>query len=118
VAVQVHWNKFEDSEHSFLAYLEMAGCNLYFRAYSINFPQLKMQAVNMVNQQIYNEMQTKAQKLYPKFHSIAINTLATEWSKEWKRQNRQVVSKHIQDVYSNFKQKWQYNGQTFLMALA
>jgi hypothetical protein len=93
------------------------GVNLYFRAYPLWFPQLKKDAIQQVRQQIYNDMQNKAQKDYPDFHLIAIDTLAKKMAKEYEHNNKQAVAKQIKDKYNEFKKPLQHNGKTFLMEL-
>ena len=99
------------------ALIVILALSFYFRLFSVYFPQFKAQAVQTINQNIYNNLQAQAQKDHPAYSSIAINTLTLRAAKDFKRQHGQEYKKAIADEYARLKAPLQHNGQTFLMEL-
>ncbi len=107
-------------KHSLLliAFCLVIGVNLYFRSFPINFPQLKEQAGQFVNQQIQNAAAQEILRKFPQFNPIAKDQLIKSRIAEYKRDNRVNIKAQTQAIYMKMKDRFQdATGQTFLFEL-
>jgi len=101
-----------------LALFLVLALNLYFRSFPINFPQLKAQAKNNVEQRIRNEaiflIERSSSQLYPQ----AKERLIDFYLKNYKKEKRQEFKKQIEQQYLRLKDRYQdSSGQTYLQEL-
>lgn len=94
------------------------GLNLYFRSFPVNFPQLKKEARNLVDQRILGQSREEINKGFPDFSALAKNNLADTLSLDYKRQKKDAVARLIKEEYARLKGGFQDDkGQTYLMEL-
>jgi len=94
------------------------GINLYFRSFPINFPQLKVQARQYVDQQIQNGAVQEIMQKFPQFNPIAKDQLVKSRIAEYKRANKASMNAQTQAIYMKMKDRFQdAGGQTFLFEL-
>jgi len=92
--------------------------NIYFRSYPIHFPQLKAQAKNIVEDNIRQYAVQDVFRKFPQYDNLAKDKLIKSRISEYKKQNKKVLQKQIQQLYSQLKDKYQDDrGQTYLMEL-
>lgn len=94
------------------------GVNIYFRIFTINFPQLKTQARNTIEQKIYREANQEIDKKLPEFSLPAKDILIKTFILEYKRKNKPLIKEQVQKEYLKLKDNYQdKSGQTYLLEL-
>lgn len=104
--------------YSLLLFLFVLALNIYYRTFSINFPQLKEQAKDIVEKRIYQEAVLAIDKDFPEFCSVAKQNLIDTFISNYKKEKKQIIEKQIQEEYFKLKDRYQdTNRQTYLMEL-
>jgi dolichyl-diphosphooligosaccharide--protein glycosyltransferase len=94
------------------------GVNLYFRSFPIYFPQLKSQAINMVEKAIEQDISRDIYSKFSNFNPQAIDRIVKERIPEYKKQNKKLIEGQIHNLYLQLKDRFQdEGGQTYLMEL-
>jgi dolichyl-diphosphooligosaccharide--protein glycosyltransferase len=93
------------------------GLNIYFRSFPINFPQLKIQAKNTIEQNIYQEavkeINSKFIEVSPLIKDKLVNSLVLE-----KKRQKKIIKNQILQEYLRLKDRYQDDsGSTYLMEL-
>ena len=92
--------------------------NLYYRAFPVNFPQLKEQAQNIAESRIYQEAALVVDKGFPGYYSSARNQLISAFVKQYKKDKKAAIKKEIEETYAKLKDNYQDpSGSTYLMEL-
>ena len=92
--------------------------NLYFRAGTIYFPQLKAQAKDIIEQKISAHAAQTINKKFPQFSAMAKENLIKAFISEYKKHKKQEIKNQLQQEYLKLKDPYQdENGQTYLMEL-
>ena len=92
--------------------------NIYLRTYSINFPQLKRQAKELVEQGIRQKATQEVYRKFPQFNPLAKEKLIKNQVTLFKKQNKQLINKQIDELHNKLKDRYQdEKGQTYLMEL-
>lgn len=92
--------------------------NLYFRAGTIYFPQLKAQAKHSIEQKIYAQAAQTINKKFPQFSAMAKENLIKAFISDYKKHKKQEIKNQLQQEYLKLKDTYQdENGQTYLMEL-
>ncbi|MDD5156118.1 MAG: STT3 domain-containing protein, partial [Candidatus Omnitrophica bacterium] len=92
--------------------------NVYFRTYTINFPQLKIHAENTVNKIIYQDIIRQVNRDFPQFDVQAKDRLISERLTEYENKNKRQIGEGVEGEYLKLKDKYQDpRGQTYLMEL-
>lgn len=92
--------------------------NIYFRMFTVNFPQLKINAKNTVQKKIIGEAVENINKKFPKFDDLAKDELINKLIDENNKKDRQAINGQIRQEYRKLKHKYQdAAGQTYLMEL-
>ncbi len=94
------------------------GVNLYLRTLTINFPQLKGQARQIVEEKIQNIATQTIKKTYSDFSALTQGRLAEVFVSQYKKDHQKGIKKQIQDEYIKLKSHYQDNsGQTYLLEI-
>jgi len=94
------------------------GLNIYFRTFPINFPQLKSQARNTIEDKIYQDITKEIDKQFPEINKLARSALIKSSVSKYMKNNKLTVESEIQQEYLKLKDKYQDTGrQTYLMEL-
>lgn len=94
------------------------GLNLYFRSFTIDFPQLRTQAKDIVAKTIQQSAIQDVQNKFPQFYPTAKDEIVRTRVAEYKKQNKKIIKSQIQDLYLQLKNRYQDDaGQTYLMEL-
>lgn len=89
--------------------------NIYFRTFPINFPQLKIQAKNIVKQNIYQEAVKEINNKFIDAPSLIKDKLVKSLVLEKKRQKK-IIKNQILQEYLRLKDRYQDDsGSTYLM---
>ncbi len=92
--------------------------NLYFRSFSVNFPQLKDKAKEIIKQKITDEAVEEIHKQYPEYEDIARDRLINKLIYAKNAKNKQTIKALIKKEYLELKDQYQNaDGQTYLMEL-
>jgi dolichyl-diphosphooligosaccharide--protein glycosyltransferase len=92
--------------------------NIYFRTFPINFPQLKTQAQDIVEQKIYKEAIQQIDKNFPEYSGLAKDRLIKTLVSDLRRQKKAEIKNLTQEEYRKLKDRYQDDhGQTYLMEL-
>ncbi|MDD4939648.1 MAG: STT3 domain-containing protein [Candidatus Omnitrophica bacterium] len=92
--------------------------NIYFRTFTIYFPQLRKTAKNVVRQVAQQMIAQDVYRKFPQFNPLAKDRLIKSRIREYHRQNNRGLRGQIEEGYSKLKDKYQdENGQTYLMEL-
>ncbi|OGX27114.1 MAG: hypothetical protein A3J51_03020 [Omnitrophica WOR_2 bacterium RIFCSPHIGHO2_02_FULL_45_21] len=92
--------------------------NLYFRSFTIAFPQLKLQAKDITEKTIQQAAIQEVQKRFPQFYPTAKDEILRTRITEYKKYNKENIKNQIQNLYHQLKDKFQdASGQTYLMEL-
>ncbi len=101
----------------FICLLSVLSLNIYFRAFPVNFPQLKTKAKETIEQRVRKEAIEEVDKKFPKFSSLAKDKLIQNLIRDRNREKQKIKSR-IQEEYLKLKDKYQdASGQTYLMEL-
>lgn len=101
-----------------LPLIAVTGINVYLRTYPINFPQLKTQAKNMIEQSIEQEAARQVFAKFPQFNDLAKKRLIKEKARELRIQKKQEIDAQIVSIYKQMKERYQDSaGHTYLMEL-
>ncbi|MFA5157405.1 MAG: STT3 domain-containing protein [Candidatus Omnitrophota bacterium] len=94
------------------------GLNVYFRSFTINFPQIKKQAHNFIEQAASQQIMQDVYRRFPQFDPLAKEKIAKTRLAEYKKQNKQEINKRAKELYIKLKDKFQDDtGQTYIMEL-
>lgn len=94
------------------------GLNLYFRSFTINFPQLRQQARNEIEQKTHQRVSAYINKKFPRRDNLAKKKLIKQRLASFRKRNRVRLNKLIDKRYLELKDKYQdENGTTYLMEL-
>jgi hypothetical protein len=92
--------------------------NIYFRSFPINFPQLKIQAKKIIEQQIQEKATQDVYRRFPQFNPLAKDRLIKGRVGDYWRQDAKAIRRQINELYLNIKDRFQdKTGQTYLMEL-
>lgn len=92
--------------------------NIYFRIFTINFPQLKSRAKAIVEQNILREASEKVDQKFPDFSNSAKGRLAATLFSDYQKHKKAELKKEIKDEYLKLKDRYQdESGQTYLLEL-
>jgi asparagine N-glycosylation enzyme membrane subunit Stt3 len=92
--------------------------NIYYRAFPVNFPQLKEQAKNLAEGKIYQEAALVVDKSFPGYYSSARNQLIKAFVAQYKKDKKAAIKKEIGETYAKLKDNYQDpSGSTYLMEL-
>lgn len=92
--------------------------NLYFRTFTVNFPQFLHYAKNAVEESIRRGVSLEINRRFAQYDPLAKERLIKTTVGEYKRQNKKNVKKQIYLLYNKLKDRYQdENGQTYLMEL-
>ncbi len=96
----------------------LVAATLYFRSYTVFFPQLKEQARSIIEQQLRQQVTQEIMARFPQFNELARANLIKLRFAEYKRQNKAVLASQTQQLYRQFRDRFQdERGQTYLMEL-
>ncbi|MDI6758506.1 MAG: STT3 domain-containing protein [Candidatus Omnitrophota bacterium] len=94
------------------------GLNIYFRTFAINFPQLKIQAKQIVENNTYQNAAYEIEKIFPETNVLAKDTLIKAFISNYKKQKKEEIKKNVEEEYLKLKDRFQdTDGQTYLMEL-
>ncbi|MCX5715058.1 MAG: hypothetical protein NT033_09760, partial [Candidatus Omnitrophica bacterium] len=92
--------------------------NLYLRTFTINFPQLKDQARQIVEQHIQDIATATVKKTYPDYSVLTQDKLAENFALQFKNKNQKTLKKQIQEEYAQLRSRYQdASGQTYLLEM-
>lgn len=101
----------------FICLLSVLSLNIYFRAFPVNFPQLRTKAKETIEQRIRKEAIVEVNKKFPEYSSLAKDKLIRNLVRGRNRE-KQIIKVRIQEEYLKLKDKYQdASGQTYLMEL-
>lgn len=102
----------------FISLAIVLALNLYFRSFPINFPQLKIHAAKIVNENIQRMAINDVQARFGQFYPTAKDAILKSRISEYKRANKDSARTQIKEVYNKLKDRFQdETGQTYLMEL-
>lgn len=94
------------------------GINLYFRSFTIHFPQFRKQAKVITEQGLYTLAQQQINKGFPALSGLAKQNLINAFIADYKKRMKPEIKKQLQQEYRGLKDIYQdENGQTYLMEL-
>jgi len=94
------------------------GINIYFRSFTINFPQLKTRAKEVIGDVIRQGIAQDVYNKFPQFNPLAKDKLIKNRISEYKKINQKIINQQIKDGYRQLKDRYQdETGQTYLMEL-
>ncbi len=92
--------------------------NLYFRSFSVDFPQLKFRAKENIKQQFIDEAVDEVNKKFPEYDAIAKDSLINKLIQAKNKQDKKIINSLINTEYLRLKDPYQnVDGQTYLMEL-
>ena len=92
--------------------------NVYVRTYSVNFPQLKRKAKELVEQSLRQQATQDIYAKFPQFNPLAKEKLIKNQLTLYKKHNKQSINKQINELHNKLKDRYQDDkGQTYLMEL-
>lgn len=96
----------------------VAGLNIYFRSFPINFPQLKRQARDMVNQAMRGGVAQQVARKFPQYDPLVKERLLNVQAAEYQKNNAASLKQQVENLYQKLKDRFQdESGQTYLMEL-
>ena len=102
----------------FLGLILVIAVNLYFRSFSVNFPQLKERASSIVNERIYKEAEAIVNQKFSGLYPSAKDKLVEAFISEYKKSHKQQIKEQLEGEYCKLKDPYQdAAGQTYLMEL-
>ncbi|MCX5667402.1 MAG: hypothetical protein NTY34_03710, partial [Candidatus Omnitrophica bacterium] len=92
--------------------------NLYFRSLPINFPQLKVQAREIIEKSIRQSISQEVYKKFPNFYPLANEVIIINRFGQYKKQARADIDSQVKELYGKLKDKFQdESGKTYIMEL-
>ncbi|MBN1913257.1 MAG: hypothetical protein JW788_02540 [Candidatus Omnitrophica bacterium] len=92
--------------------------NLYFRSFTIFFPQFKKQAQVLLEQNIRKEAVNQIDQQFKDYNSLVKKRLVNSLVSDYKRMQKGKIQQMLGEGYRKLKDKFQdENGQTYLMEL-
>jgi hypothetical protein len=92
--------------------------NLYFRSFPINFPQLKIQARDMIEKSLRQSIAQDVYKKFPHFYPLANEVIISSRFNQYKKQNAAGINSQIRELYGRLKDRFQdESGKTYIMEL-
>lgn len=102
----------------YFSLIAVVALNLYFRSFPVYFPQLKIQAKDIIEKSIQQMAAREVQQKFPQFYPTAKDEIVRARIAEYKKQNKKIIQSQIQSLYHQLKDKYQdEHGQTYLMEL-
>ncbi|MDD5194964.1 MAG: STT3 domain-containing protein [Candidatus Omnitrophica bacterium] len=98
--------------------LIVLGLNIYFRSFTINFPQFKKQAQGIVAENIRQRAAQEVYAKFPYYDPLAKEKLIKTRIVDYYAQAKGQIRQQVEDIYQQIKSRFQDdNGQTYLMEL-
>ena len=92
--------------------------NLYYRSLPINFPQLRVQAREIIEKSIRQSISQEVYKKFPNFYPLANEVIIIDRFSQYKRQARADIDSQVKELYGKLKDKFQdESGKTYIMEL-